>query len=137
MRLKASFCDPLKHDVIDLGIVHSDELIDKFKTIDWSSYLQSMVGKKENEIFFSPSFEVQNIENANGVAISAIEANNKEIVFYVFFKRPKKVKTLMGLREVKKPDYVTEILNQSEADVLLYLHALQRNDLAFLEEKIK
>ena len=34
MNFRASFCDPLKPDIIELGSIYKDNIIDKFESIN-------------------------------------------------------------------------------------------------------
>jgi hypothetical protein len=135
MKFRASFCDPLQPDIIELGDIEQNQIINKFESISWSDYLQKMTYTKENEIYYSPSLEVENKESKNGLAISAVgDPNNYE--FYIFYKRPKKVKTLFGLKEKINQNYSTDIQGQTKNDVLECLNALIRNDTEYLSNKI-
>ena len=135
MKLKASFCDPLKPEVIELGDISKDTIIAHFEKIDWSEYLQKMAAAKHDEIYYSPSFEVENMENKSGLVISAVgDPSNYE--FYIFYKRPKKVKVFFGLIEKFQDNYSTDIQGQTTNDALDCLEAILRNDMDFLANKI-
>lgn len=88
---------------------------------------------EESEIYYSPSLEVENKENKNGIVVSFVDIEE----WYIFFKRPKMVKKLFGLIEKMNENYTTEIRGQTEKDVKDCFKALINNDLNFLEEKIK
>ena len=132
-KFRASFCDPLKPDVIEIGDVAEDKIIELFEKIPWQEYLAKMETAKATEIHYSPSLEVENKENRNGLTISAIDGRE----WYIFYKRPKLVKRFFGLTEKMDDNYLTEALGQTENDVRICLEALIRNDLQFLENKIK
>ncbi|HEV8503762.1 MAG TPA: hypothetical protein VGQ53_00115 [Chitinophagaceae bacterium] len=135
MNFRASFCDPLKPDIIELGAIHKDSIIDKFESIDWADYLRKMASVKENEIYYSPSLEIENRDTKHGLDISAVgDAKNYE--FYIFYRRPKKVKTFLGLKEKLKDNYLSDKTGQTKQDVLDCLDALIRNDTDYLANKI-
>ena len=135
MKFRASFCDPLKPDIIELGDISQDTIIDHFEKINWDDYLQKMATVKQDEIYYSPSFEVENKESKNGLAISAVgDPSNYE--FYIFYKRPKNVKSFFRLKEKVNENYSTDIQGQTKNDVLLCLKALLRNDTEFLANKV-
>ncbi len=135
MKFRASFCDPLKPDIIELGDISQDTIIDHFEKINWNDYLQKMSTVKQEEIYYSPSFEVENKETKNGLAISAVgDPNNYE--FYIFYKRPKNVKSFFGLKEKINENYSTDIQGQTKNDVLDCLKALLRNDTEYLANKV-
>lgn len=135
MNFRASFCDPLKQDIIELGDMPRDTIIDHFEKINWIDYLQKMADAKQDEIYYSPSFEVENKESKNGLAISAVGVPTR-FEFYIFYKRPKNVKSFLGLKEKINENYTTDIQGQTKKDVLDCLKALLTNDTLFLAGKI-
>ena len=135
MNFKATFCDPFKPDIIELGDIAADSIIEVLEKIPWTDYLQRMETAEEGEIYYSPSLEIVNKDSKNGLAISAVgEPNNYE--FYVFYKRPKKVKTFFGLSEKMDDNYVTDITGQTKDNVIDLLNALKRGDTEHLANKI-
>ncbi|TLX72462.1 hypothetical protein E9993_17875 [Labilibacter sediminis] len=92
-----------------------------------------MQNAKESEIHYSPSLEIENITNNNGLSLSALDGGE----WYIFYKRPKKVKILFGLIERMNDNYVTEIHGQTEKDAKECLEALIKNELEFLDKKVK
>ena len=135
MNFRASFCDPLKPDIIELGDISQDTIIDHFEKINWNDYLQKMATAKQDEIYYSPSFEVENKESKNGLAISAVgDPGNYE--FYIFYKRPKNVKSFFGLKEKVNENYSTDIQGQTKNDVIDCLKALLKNDTTYLANKV-
>lgn len=135
MNFRASFCDPLNKDIIELGAIYKDSIIDKFTSIDWVNYLTKMNAAKESDVYYSPSLEIENKDTKYGLAISVVgDANNYE--FYIFYKRPKKVKTFFGLKEKLDENYTSNKTEQTKQDVLDCLTALIENDIDYLENKI-
>lgn len=133
MNFRASFCDPFKPDVIEIGTIEKEKIIETFEKMPWNELLKKMETAKENEIYYSPSLEVENKDNKNGIIVSAVDGKE----WYIFFKRPKMVKKLFGLIEKMDENYITEITGQTEKDAKDCLIALINNDLNFLEAKIK
>lgn len=133
MNFRASFCDPFKKDIIELGEIQKSNIMEAFKKIPWDDYLERMKHAKGNEIYYSPSLEIENKDNRNGLCISAVEGDG----WYIFYKRPKLVKLFFGLVQRMNNNYTTEKISQSENDVRDCLNALINNDLDFLEKKIK
>lgn len=135
MIFRASFCDPFKKDVIELGEFSKDKIMDLFEGIDWEDLLHRMDKAKENEIYYSPSLEIENKDNRHGLCFSAINFTE----WYIFYKRPKLRKKRKFFKVIEQVDtnYMTEIQNQTPNDVKECLKALITNNLAFLEEKIK
>lgn len=135
MNFRASFCDPFKPDIVELGIILKDSIIEEFEKIFWADLLKRMEAAKEDEIFYSPSFETENMDSKHGLSISAVGSpDNYE--FYVFYKRPKTVKTFFGLKEKVNQNYISEKTGQTKQDALDCLNALLRNDTEYLENKI-
>ena len=132
---RASFCDPFKPEIIELGDIQKDKIIEKFESIPWTDFLKRMESAKDSEIFYSPSLEIENKETKLGLSISAVGVPDK-YEFYIFYKRPKKVKIFLGLKEKIKEDYLTDKTGQTKQDVLDCLNALLRNDSEYLSNKI-
>jgi len=130
MEFSISFCDPLKKDIVEMGDIAKDKVFEIFEDIKWNSYLSKMKDVRDEDIYFSPSFEIENKENKNGLSISAVgEPDNFE--FYIFYKRPKMIKSFFGLLKKMKEDFLTDVTGQTKKDALL------KNDADFLETKIK
>jgi hypothetical protein len=135
MNFRASFCDPFNPNIVELGDIQKDKIIEKFENTPWVDFLSKMELVKEDEIFYSPSLEIENKDNKHGLAISAVGNPNK-YEFYIFYKRPKKVKTSFGLKEKTNNDYTSDKTGQTKQDVLDCLNALLRNDTEYLATKI-
>jgi hypothetical protein len=135
MNFRASFCDPLRKDIIELGDISKDSILEQFEQTPWNDLLRKMANAKEDEIFYSPSLEIENKETKHGLAISAVGDPNS-FEFYIFYKRPKKIKSFFGLKEKIKEDYITDQTGQTKQDVLDCLNALLRNDIEYLENKM-
>lgn len=132
MTFRASFCDPLNPEIVELGEVQADKVIEMFDAIPWSDHLQKMETAGSDNVHFSPSFEVENKTNRNGLSVSAIDGRE----WYIFFKRPKRVKTFFGLSEKNNENFLSDIQGQTIDDVRTCLRALIANDLDYLERKI-
>jgi hypothetical protein len=135
MNFRASFCDPFDPNIIELGSIQKDSIMDRFENINWPDYLRKMETAKENEIYYSPSLEIENKDTKHGLAVSAV-GNPDNYEFYIFYKRPKKVKTFLGLSQKINDNYVSDKTGQTKQDVLDCLNALIRNDTDYLANKI-
>jgi len=133
MNFRASFCDPFKSDIIEIGDIEKDKIMQHFESIPWSELLEKMKTTDDKNIYYSPSLEIENKANNNGLCVTAIDATE----WYIFFKRPKLQKKFFGLAEKMDDNYLTEITGQNIDDVRKCLTALINNELDFLEEKIK
>ncbi len=135
MSFRASFCDPFKPDIIELGTIQKGKVIEKFGSFAWDEFLRKMKAAKENEIYYSPSFEIENRDTKHGLSISAVgDPGNYE--FYIFYQRPKKVKSLFGLLERMNEKYTSDKTGQTRQDAIDCINALLRNDTDFLVNKI-
>jgi hypothetical protein len=135
MNYRASFCDPFKKDIIEFGDISKDSIIDKFEKTHWADFLMRMADAKEDEIYYSPSLEIENKDTKHRLAISAVgDPNNYE--FYIFYKRPKKVKSFFGLKEKVNASYTSDKPGLTKQDVLNCLKALLNNDTEYLSNKI-
>ena len=133
MNFRASFCDPFRPEIIEMGDIEKDKIIETFEKIPWTELLKKMESVNQNDIHYSPSLEIENKDNRNGLSVSAVDGKE----WYIFFKRPKMVKKFFGLSEKMDDNYLTDITGQTIHDVRACLEALIKNDLKFLEEKIK
>jgi len=116
-----------------MGEFEKSRIMELFSKIPWTEYLTKMKTAKESEIHYSPSLEIENKDNKNGLSVSAVDGTE----WYIFYKRPKLVKKFFGLIEKMNENYITDIHGQTEKDVTDCLEALIRDDLMFLEDKIK
>jgi hypothetical protein len=135
MNFRASFCNPFEKDIIELGSISKDSVLDKFENTAWGDILRQMSSLKEEEIYYSPSLEIENKDNKHGLAISAV-GDPDSFEFYIFYKRPKRVKTFFGLREKTNENFTTEKTGQTKQDVIDCLDALLKNDTEYLANKI-
>lgn len=133
MNFRASFCDPFKSDIIEIGGIEKDKIMQHFESIPWTELLEKMKNANEKDIHYSPSLEIENKANKHGLSVSAVDGTE----WYIFFKRPKLVKKFFGLTEKMDDNYLTDITGQNIDDVRRCLTALINNDLKYLEEKIK
>lgn len=132
---RASFCDPFKPDIVELGTIAEADIIPTFEKIPWQEYLTKMGEVSDKEIFFSPSLEVENRQTRHGLSISAVgDANGYE--FIVFYKRPKMVKVFFGLKQKMDNNYLSDRDGMSAADASDCLRALIAGDTAYLEATI-
>jgi hypothetical protein len=136
MSFSASFCDPLKSDVIELGSINTSSIIETFRRVPWSDYLEKMENARECDIHYSPTLEIENNDNKHGLSISAI-GEKDNVAFFIFYKRPKHVRKYFGLIQKFDNHYSTEISGQTSATVIECLQALIDNQLDFLDNKIK
>lgn len=112
MNFRASFCDPFMPDIIEIGDIEKDKVIEIFNRVPWTEYLEKMKTANYRDIHYSPSLEIENKDNRNGLSVSAVDG----VEWYIFFKRPKRVKRFLGLSEIMHENYLTDIQGQTEKD---------------------
>src|SRR5690606_38719851 len=103
-----SYCEPFKSEVIELGDVDEREIIERFNQLPWDAIMAKMAEVDEAEIHFSPSLEFEDKVTKHGLTISGV-GDKKLEEFYLFYRRPKKVKLLFGLFERDVKNYETDI----------------------------
>jgi hypothetical protein len=135
-RFRYSICDPFKPDEIDMGEIETNKIMEVFDNFPWERLLCQMKGKPEEEIHYSPSLEIENVETRHGVSVSAV-GEETAYEFYIFYKRPKIVKSFFGLKEKLDENYLTDVLGQRKEDARRAIQALLTDDTEYLEEKIK
>ena len=135
MSFSVSVWEPFKSYVVQKGEMEQSKIIETFEQMPWAKWLEKMAGKKPAEIYYSPSIEILNIDNKTTLTMSAVGAPDN-YTYFIFYKRPKKVKQFLGLSEKLKEKYVSEIKNQTLADAMNCLHAFIKNDVEFLESKM-
>ncbi len=135
-RFRHSFCSPFSSEIEELGDIEENELIDKFNKIPWDGIIQKMSTMSESEIHYSPSIEFEDKSTKHGLTMSGVGDKNLE-EFYVFYKRPKRVKRFFGLFEHDNPNYLTDVLGQTRQNVVELINALIEKNYQLLDQKIK
>jgi hypothetical protein len=135
MNFVVAFYDPFKPYIVQLGEMEQVKVIDTFQNIPWEKFLSKMEGKKPNEIYYSPSLDIENKEDKRLLTVSIV-GKPAAFEYYIFYRRAKTVKTFFGLAKKEKQNYMTEIRNQTYTNALNCLNAFLKNDTDFLENKI-
>jgi hypothetical protein len=144
MTFRASFCDPFKPNIIEIGDIEKEDIMELFEKIPWSEYLTKMKTAKENEIHYSPSLEIENKDNRNGLSISAIDSHE----WYIFYKRPKLIREVKEkqrdeyeikcfirekMQSGKKEEQIIEALkiekNINREDAIFFIDRLNNTDI--------
>lgn len=131
---RVSFCHPLKEDIQEMDGIGKEQVMETFESIAWNDFLEQMNTANDNDIYYSPSLEIEHKELKSGLCVSAIDGTE----WYIFFKRPKVVKKTKWFKKVEVLDqnYTSDVQRQSLADVKECLEALSNGNWGFLEEKI-
>lgn len=82
-----SICEPLNPKVIEKGMIAPDSVIGLFNDFQWDYYLKQIevAETRKMDIYFSPSLEVENKANKNGLTISAV-GDTEDPEFYIFLQ---------------------------------------------------
>lgn len=127
MKFRVSFCDPLSPDVLELGDLEVEKIIEIFESIPWSDYLVEPNPEDGPDIHYAPSLEIENLEQNIGLEMSAID----EEEWHLFFRKKINSEEPGSM----KNEHITELTNQSETDATACLHAFLNIDLEYLENK--
>jgi hypothetical protein len=117
-KLKYSESHPLKEGLMNEKLLSKQEFIKKFEEFPWEKLLQEQLNAKDEDIYNSPSLNIENNEG-NGISVSIVgELNNYE--FFVCYKRPitRKKKKWFGLVEYDyyDKDFCSIIPGQTKND---------------------
>ncbi|PIQ19803.1 MAG: hypothetical protein COW65_18645, partial [Cytophagales bacterium CG18_big_fil_WC_8_21_14_2_50_42_9] len=110
-----SICKPLESEIIKMSEITSEEVMRLFEEFPWIEYLNVMNNVPEENIFYSPSLEIENKETRHGLSISIVgDAQHYE--YYIFYKRSEMRKSFFGLLEHKHENYISEKQGQTYQD---------------------
>lgn len=128
-----TFCHPLEKEIEELGSIRQDQVIEKFKSIDWVKHLTDLEAgeAKGATIYFSPSIEFEQPEPLHGIVFSAL-GNSEELSFLIFYKRMVTEKKFFGGTEEKEK--VSEIEVDDIDNALSVLELFVQEDFERLEE---
>ena len=122
-----SICEPLSPTIIEKGKIEQEDIMAILAAFPWETYLLEMDQAEENEIYSSPSLEVENKTQQQGLVISIV-GTLTAYEFYIFYKRPRALPN-GGIEE----DYCSDLTGQTLEDAKGYLEALVQGDEAYLE----
>lgn len=136
MAFRASFGNPFDPDVMELGELPADQVIDAFDKVPWADFLRQMEAPNGREIHSSPYLDIEHIETHHIVSIS-VAGTPAEYEYYIFYIRPKRRSYFFGLFSEMDKAYVTDKTGQTRQDAVACLEALLARNYAFLDQKIK
>lgn len=129
---RCSICDPLKKDIIELGEIPGEKALDILDQFPWGEMTKKMKGLKAEEIHWAPSIEFENKESRYGVTISIVDEGNE---FYIFFRRPKRVRKFFSLTEKLDENFTSDRTGQTISDAREAVIALLNGDELTLERR--
>ena len=131
-----SICLPDNREIIEKGAINKQYIIETFENFPWMDHLRKMATIKDEDIHYSPSIEFEDMDSKQGVTFSIVgDENNNE--FYIFYKRPKTLKSFFGLLKKDVDEYVSDITGQTKEDAVDFLKAFLSGDTVYLETKMK
>lgn len=131
-----SICYPDQEAPVEKGPIPGSDIANTFAAFPWMEQLQKLNSMKEEEIRFSPSMEFRNTGTGEGISISIV-GSAEESEFYFFYRRPKTIRTFLGLSRKKIENFVSDLTGLSKEDVLELLQAFVRNDRDSIEARMK
>jgi hypothetical protein len=131
-----TICDPASPAVIEKGAIQKEDILETFRRFPWIDELRKMASMKEEDIHFSPSLEFENKDTKQGVSFSIV-GDETTHEFYIFYKRPKTLKSFFGLSKKEMEDYISDITGQSMDDAINFLNAFLNNETDKLESLVK
>ena len=129
-----SICDPLLKKPIEKGPIERGQILSVLESFPWLEMLDKMDAANPNEIEYSPSLEFENESNKCGITIS-INGSRDDHDYMIFFKRPKRIRRLLGLFSEMNDDFMTEREGQTIEDVRAAVTALINDDISTLEKR--
>ncbi len=130
-----SICEPDNPEVIEKGSIRKEMIMETFDQYPWMEKLKKITDMGEDNIYFSPSLEFENLDTTHAVSISILGDTSK-YEFYTFYRRPKTFK-ILGLFKKKMDKYLSDITGQTKEDAARLLTAFLDNDYGYLEEVMK
>lgn len=127
-------CDPLKKDIIELGEIERDKILDVFNRFPWSEALEKQLKADPESILFSPSLEFRNNTTSHGICISIVPTDSGSEM-YIFYRRPKTISKFFGLIKYKDHEYTSDRTRQTLADAREAVIAFINDDIETLENR--
>lgn len=94
-----SICNPFSPEIIEKGAISKEDFINIFKEFPWVDLLNESKEAESSEsgkkVHYSPSLEIENSSNKNGLSISIAEVVEQP-EFYIFYKRPELRRFFLG-----------------------------------------
>lgn len=128
MYFKVSFCNPLQSEIVTVGALAPEQVLEHLHELNWAQYLDSMQGVAQESIYYSPSLCIEEMNGAYGLECTAV-GESSDYEFYIFYKRPKVINGKLD------DAYVSDLLEQTMADAERLLQLLFTNSYEALEEE--
>lgn len=109
--------------------------MEAFHQYPWMEKLEKMARMGEDNIYFSPSLEFENLDTTHAISISILGEPSK-YEYYTFYRRPKTFK-ILGLFNKKMDKYLSDITGQTMEDAAQLLTAFLDNNYGYIEKVMK
>jgi hypothetical protein len=130
-----SICEPDNPEVIEKGSIRKEMIMEVFHQYPWMEKLEKVARMGEDNIYFSPSLEFENLDTTHAVSISIL-GDPWKYEFYTFYRRPKTFK-ILGLFNKKMDKYLSDVTGQTKEDAGRLLTAFLDIDYQRVEEMMK
>ena len=60
-------------DIIEMSDIEKNTIMETFEKIPWADLLNKMESANQKDVHYSPSLEIENKDNKNGLCISAVD----------------------------------------------------------------
>lgn len=135
MTFKYSICHPDRKDIEYLDKpISGKEVVEIAKNYPWLEKLKLSNSLNQKDVHYSPSLDFTDIENGNSFCLTADYDKNEELNFSLWYKRPKKVKTLFGLFSEKEMMVVDDVWEVDFSKSIEYLEHFVNGNYAIIEE---
>jgi hypothetical protein len=147
-KFETKFQDPFKREIQDFGLLDFDQVIDKFKTIDWVKLNNDTYEKHDDvvedfyffEITFLDDVKNKNILNLSGQYISSDELKVSGTLFTIeYFTYFEKIgKGIFGLGK-ERTEWKEKQVHMEDCNInfaIQCLTAFMNNDQIFLKQKM-
>jgi hypothetical protein len=125
MKFSVSFCDPLSPEILELGDLEEEKVVEVFESIPWRDYLVETNPMDDPDVHYAPSLEVENKKLNIGLELSAIDENE----WHLFLRKS----IDSNAPESIENELMNELTGQSETDAIACLNAFLNVDLDYLE----
>lgn len=137
MTFTYSICHPEKEEIEYINkSISKKEVLEIAKSYPWKEKLDFMESLGEN-VFYSPSLDFKYIDNGRSFCLTAIYNEQKELMFSLWYNRPKKVKVLFGLLGESEKMVVDDFWSLNLDDSISFLEYFVEEDYQKIEELYK
>lgn len=132
---KYSICHPDKEEIEYKNKPISEiEVLDIAENYPWEEKLKLTESLINGILYFNPSLDFTCIENGRSFCLTANYGKNMQLEFSLWYNRPKKKKSFMGIFGEKEKMFVDDIWGFSLNQSLKYLKYFIQGNYSLVEE---